>query len=125
MSQTFVPARNAPAAEYDRSLAWAALLLAAAGLVMVYSASIATAEANRYTGNSAAWFLARHSIFLAAALGVTEPQRQAPRPCGRDRDQGQWRAASAARLRRRLSPGRAHPVSPAARDEPGPNDGGT
>ena len=70
MSQTFVLARDAPAAEYDRSLAWAALLLAAAGLVMVYSASIATAEANRYTGNSAAWFLARHSIFLAAALGA-------------------------------------------------------
>ena len=70
MSQTFVFARNAPAAEYDRSLAWAALLLAAAGLVMVYSASIATAEANRYTGNSAAWFLARHSMFLAAALGA-------------------------------------------------------
>ena len=55
MSKMFVFARNAPAAEYDRSLAWAALLLAAAGLVMVYSASIATAEANRYTGNSAAW----------------------------------------------------------------------
>ena len=32
MSQTFVLARNAPAAEYDRSLAWAALLLAAGGL---------------------------------------------------------------------------------------------
>ena len=45
MSQTFVLARDAPAAEYDRSLAWAALLLAATGLVMVYSASIATASA--------------------------------------------------------------------------------
>jgi cell division protein FtsW len=70
MSQTFVLARNAPAAEYDRSLAWAALLLAAAGLVMVYSASIATAEANRYTANNAAWFLARHAVFLAAALAA-------------------------------------------------------
>ncbi|HZE59718.1 MAG TPA: putative lipid II flippase FtsW [Burkholderiales bacterium] len=70
MSQTFVLARNAPAAEYDRSLAWAALLLAAGGLVMVYSASIATAEANRYTGNNAAWFLARHAIFLAGALAA-------------------------------------------------------
>ena len=74
MSQTFVFARNAPDAEYDRSLAWAALLLAAAGLVMVYSASIATAEANRYTGNNAAWFLARHAMYLglafAAALAV-------------------------------------------------------
>src|SRR3954470_5283561 len=68
MSQTFVLARNAPAAEYDRSLAWAGLLLAAAGLGMVYSASIATAEASRYTSNNAAWFLARHAIFLAGAL---------------------------------------------------------
>ena len=42
MSRTYVFARNAPSAEYDRSLAWAALLLAATGLVMVYSASIAT-----------------------------------------------------------------------------------
>ena len=68
MSQTFVLARNAPAAEYDRSLAWAALLLAALGLVMVYSASIATAESNRYTGNSAAWFLTRQAVFLGIAL---------------------------------------------------------
>ena len=68
MSQTFVPARNAPAAEYDRSLAWAALLLAATGLVMVYSASIATAEENRYTGYSATWFLMRHGMFFAVAL---------------------------------------------------------
>jgi cell division protein FtsW len=68
MSQTFVLARNAPLAEYDRSLAWAALLLAALGLVMVYSASIATAESNRYTGNSPAWFLARHAVFLGIAL---------------------------------------------------------
>jgi len=74
MSQTYVFARNAPDAEYDRSLAWAALLLAACGLVMVYSSSIATAEASRYTGYNAAWYLARHgaflSIALAAAIGV-------------------------------------------------------
>ena len=60
VSQTYVFARSAPNAEYDRSLAWAALLLAAIGLVMVYSASIATAESSRFTGNNAAWFLARH-----------------------------------------------------------------
>jgi cell division protein FtsW len=70
MSQTFVFARNAPAAEYDRSLAWAALLLLTIGLVMVYSASIATAESSRYTGNNAAWFLARHAVFLGAAMGA-------------------------------------------------------
>ena len=68
MTQTYVFARNSPGAEYDRTLAWAALLLAATGLVMVYSSSIATAEASRYTGNNAAWYLARHGAFLAAAL---------------------------------------------------------
>ena len=47
MSQTYVFARSAPDAEYDRSLTWAALLLAAAGLGMVYSSSIATAESSR------------------------------------------------------------------------------
>ena len=35
---------------------------------MVYSASIATAEASRYTGYNAACFLARHGVFLALAL---------------------------------------------------------
>jgi cell division protein FtsW len=70
LSRTYVFARNAPNAEYDRSLAWAALLLAATGLVMVYSASIATAESSRFTGNNAAWYLARHGVFLAIALGA-------------------------------------------------------
>jgi cell division protein FtsW len=70
MTQTYVFARNAPDAEYDRSLAWAALLLAAAGLIMVYSSSIATSESSRFTGNNAAWFLARHAVFLAAAVSA-------------------------------------------------------
>ena len=70
MSATYVFARNAPSAEYDRSLAWAALLLAAMGLVMVYSASIATAESSRYTANNAAWFLGRQAMFLSAALAA-------------------------------------------------------
>jgi cell division protein FtsW len=59
---------GAPAPEYDRSLAWAALLLVSLGLVMVYSSSIATAEASRYAGNNPAYFLVRHGIFLAIAL---------------------------------------------------------
>ncbi len=58
-------------AEYDRSLAWAALLLLATGLVMVYSASIATAEASRYTGNNSAYYLFRHGAFLCVALLVS------------------------------------------------------
>ena len=59
-----------PAPEYDRSLAWAALLLVALGLVMVYSASIATAEASRYSGHNPAYFLLRHAVFLAIALAA-------------------------------------------------------
>jgi cell division protein FtsW len=70
VSQTYVFARSAPNAEYDRSATWAALLLAAIGLVMVYSASIATAEASRYTGHSASWFLVRHGAYLAIALAL-------------------------------------------------------
>jgi cell division protein FtsW len=70
VSATYVYAANAPSAEYDRSLAWAALLLAALGLVMVYSASIATAESSRYTGYNAAWYLMRHGVFLGAALAA-------------------------------------------------------
>ena len=70
MSRTYVFARSAPSAEYDRSLAWAALILAAVGLVMVYSASIATAESSRYAGYNAAWYLARHGVYLAAALAA-------------------------------------------------------
>ena len=61
---------GAPAPEYDRSLVWAALLLASIGLVMVYSSSIATAEASRYAGNNPAYFLLRHGVFLALALAA-------------------------------------------------------
>jgi len=65
---SYVFAQNAPTAEYDRSLAWAGLLLAAAGLVMVYSASIETASASRFTGHNSAYFLVRQAVFLGASL---------------------------------------------------------
>jgi len=56
------------AEEYDRSLVWCALILLTFGLVMVYSASIATAEAARYTGNEPTYFLLRHVAAIAVAL---------------------------------------------------------
>jgi cell division protein FtsW len=52
----------------DPALVWSALLLAAIGLVMVYSASIAMAEAERFTGFRPSFFLVRHSIYLAVGL---------------------------------------------------------
>ena len=61
---------GAPAPEYDRSLAWAALLLVSMGLVMVYSSSIATAETSRAFGHNPAYFLLRHAMFLAISLSA-------------------------------------------------------
>jgi cell division protein FtsW len=55
-------------APYDASLSWSALLLLAIGLVMVYSASIAMAEASGHTGHRAWYFLARHAMFVAVGL---------------------------------------------------------
>jgi len=53
---------------YDASLAWAALMLLAIGLVMVYSASIAMAESSVQTGHRSWYFLARHGVFVAVGL---------------------------------------------------------
>ena len=53
---------------YDVTLAWASLLLVAIGLVMVYSASIAMAEASAYTGYRPWYFLVRHAVFVVAGL---------------------------------------------------------
>jgi cell division protein FtsW len=70
VAATYVFAQDVAQPEYDRSLAWAALLLLMMGMVMVYSASIATAEASRYTGANAAFFLVRHAVFLGVALAA-------------------------------------------------------
>jgi cell division protein FtsW len=53
---------------WDASLAWCTLILLALGLVMVYSASIATAEASSHTGYRAWYYLARHAVFVAIGL---------------------------------------------------------
>ena len=65
---SYVFAQRGSMPEYDRSLAWAAFLLVATGLVMVYSASIAIAESSRFTGGNTAYFLLRQSMFLAVAI---------------------------------------------------------
>jgi cell division protein FtsW len=59
---------RSPAAEYDRVALWTALLLLTIGLVMVYSASIATAEASRLTGHQSAYYLFRHALFLLVGV---------------------------------------------------------
>jgi len=54
--------------EYDRSLLWITLLLLGFGIVMVYSASIAIAEAGRNTAFSATYYLSRHSVFVLISI---------------------------------------------------------
>lgn len=54
--------------ELDPLLLWPAVALLLFGLVMVYSASIATAEGSRFTGHQPAYFLIRHGVFLCIGL---------------------------------------------------------
>jgi cell division protein FtsW len=54
--------------EIDPLLLWPAVALLLIGLVMVYSASIATAEGSGFTGHAPTFFLIRHTVFLAIGL---------------------------------------------------------
>jgi cell division protein FtsW len=53
---------------YDQALLWVTLLLLGIGLVMVYSASIALAEADKMTGHNSTYFAMRHASYLVIAL---------------------------------------------------------
>jgi cell division protein FtsW len=64
--------------EVDLTLLWSSLILLLLGTVMVYSASIAIAEAARYTGNHPAYFLIRHGFFLIIGLIAGIMAFQAP-----------------------------------------------
>ena len=54
----------------DPGLVWSAALLLAIGLVMVYSASIAMAEAEKFTGYRPGYFLVRHAMYLCVGVGT-------------------------------------------------------
>jgi cell division protein FtsW len=57
-----------PQAQYDELLIWVLIALLSLGFVMVYSASIATAEAGKFTGYQPTYYLMRHGIFIAIGL---------------------------------------------------------
>ena len=67
-----------PRAEFDFSLLWLALGLLALGLVMVYSASLAIAEASRYTGHNGEFYLLRQGLFIALGVGAGIAAFQVP-----------------------------------------------
>ena len=54
--------------EYDEILSWITIALLAFGLVMVYSASIATAEASKFTGFQPAYYLVRHGLYIFVGI---------------------------------------------------------
>ena len=70
--------RTAGPPEYDQALIWVVLLLLAMGLIMVYSASIAIAEASRSTGNNAAHYLMRQGLFVLVSLAAAVMAFQIP-----------------------------------------------
>ena len=72
-----VKSRRQPA-QYDHTLVWSSVLLLALGLVMVYSASIAIAEANRISGQQPMYYLMRHGIFLAIGIALAACAFQFP-----------------------------------------------
>ncbi|HMW64887.1 MAG TPA: FtsW/RodA/SpoVE family cell cycle protein, partial [Accumulibacter sp.] len=77
MLRTLEQPRRLPS-EIDLALLWSTLLLLLIGMVMVYSASMATAEAGRQTGNQPAYFLVRHGVFLIIGLVAAAVAFQVP-----------------------------------------------
>lgn len=55
---------------YDSQLMWLITGLLSIGLVMVYSASIATAEAGRFTGYQPTYYLLRHAVFIVIGIAA-------------------------------------------------------
>ena len=53
---------------YDQGLLWVTLILLGIGLVMVYSASIALAEADKATGHQTTYFLVRQAIYVIISI---------------------------------------------------------
>lgn len=60
--------KNTLLAEYDQILTWIVIALLSLGLVMVYSSSIATAEASKSTGYQQTYYLMRHALYVLIGL---------------------------------------------------------
>jgi len=78
LARADLPRRAAALPEYDAGVVWVTAALLTLGLVMVYSASIATAEGARLTGGDTGYFLARHAAFAGAGLAAAAAAFQVP-----------------------------------------------
>ncbi|MEW6314094.1 MAG: putative lipid II flippase FtsW [Pseudomonadota bacterium] len=74
----YYPGRQRILPDHDAMLVWISVMLLAIGLVMVYSASIAIAEAGKATHHQPLYYLIRHSIFLLIGLLMGIVVFQAP-----------------------------------------------
>ena len=77
MLRTLDGPRRLPS-EIDLALLWSTLMLLVIGMVMVYSASMAIAEAGRVTANQSTYYLVRHAVFLIIALVAAGVAFQVP-----------------------------------------------
>src|SRR5688572_5304305 len=59
---------NSP--NYDQGLLWVLLCLLGLGLVMVYSSSIAIAEADKIVGHNSSYYLVRQTIFILISVAA-------------------------------------------------------
>ncbi|WP_232415421.1 MULTISPECIES: putative lipid II flippase FtsW [Methylotenera] len=66
------------ASSYDQMLLWVTLILLGLGLVMVYSASIAIAEADKAVGHQSTYYLIRQAIFIVIGLAAALVTFQVP-----------------------------------------------
>lgn len=66
------------ASSYDQMLLWVTLILLGLGLVMVYSASIAIAEADKAVGHQSTYYLIRQAIFIVIGLAAAVVTFQVP-----------------------------------------------
>jgi cell division protein FtsW len=70
--------RAAPAHEFDQPLLWIGVLLIGIGTVMVYSASVAIADAARHGAGPPAFFLMRHLLSIAIGAAAAFCVYQVP-----------------------------------------------
>ena len=68
LSPVIHSSERANAASYDQMLLWVTFMMLGLGLVMVYSASIAMAEADKAVGHQSTYFLVRQAIFIVIGL---------------------------------------------------------
>jgi cell division protein FtsW len=70
MMTTMLNRERINASSYDQGFLWVVLCLLGIGLVMVYSSSIAIAEADKAVGYNSSYYLVRQTIFMVISLSA-------------------------------------------------------